>query len=933
MEGDCVGSSGYRIQPQTMNESSMNRDETANPEQIAAPGPAAADETGRADVAGATPFMAQYLEIKAAYPDALLFFRMGDFYELFFDDARIAAAALDIHLTHRGTHKGEPIPMAGVPHHSAESYLSRLIRGGHRVAVCEQTEDPAEARRRGSKAVVRREVVRLVTPGTLTEDSLLDARAPNWVVAIAHSRATGEIGFAVADVSTGRFEVSLHPPAAAEEALAALAPGEVLVAEGDARDAALERVMGRLGECVTLRPDARADARIGERLLRDAFNVDSLDAFGVFSRGELVACGLLIDYLLLTQAGAPVRLEPPRRSSGDQYLAIDPATRQSLEIDVGARGGRQGTLAASIDRTATSPGARLLLARLTRPLRSKAAIEERLDSVAFFLGRDGLREDVRTALRGSGDLERARMRLALRRGGPRDLATMVAALEAGDAVARRLLGDHAIPPALRQAAGSLSFDGQPESGALAASLRAALADPAPIWARDGGFIRSGFSEPLDALRDLREGARSHIAALQADYAALTGIASLRIRHNNVLGYFVEVSARQAEPLFRAPLSGQFAHRQSLANAARFSTGELAELDARISRAEVEALQLELRIFSDFLERADALSGPLAAAAQALAEIDVAAAAAQWAHEVRAVRPELTEDAVFEAAGGRHPVVEAALERAGRGFTPNSCRLDASGAAGPRLVLLTGPNMAGKSTFLRQNALFIVLAQSGFFVPAERCRIGIADRLFSRVGASDDLSRGRSTFMVEMIETAAILNQAGPASFVILDEVGRGTATWDGLAIAWAAVEHLYERNRCRTLFATHYHELTRLAQGLELAENASLRAREWKGDLIFLHEVAPGPADRSYGVQVARLAGLPVAAVRRAEAVLRRLEAEAAASRSEALPLFEFANASPPPAEPSAVDALLAGLAPDEMTPREALDWLYRLKEAQNAGR
>jgi DNA mismatch repair protein MutS len=880
--------------------------------------------------AGATPFMAQYLDIKSRSPDALLFFRMGDFYELFFEDAHTAARALDITLTHRGVHEGAPIPMAGVPHHSAEAYLARLIRQGHRVAVCEQVEDPADARKRGSKAVVRREIVRVITPGTVTEEALLESRQPQWLAAVGLAAGGREAGIAAADVSTGRLDVFEVPADGLAEALGALAPKEVLVSERAFAGVAISAQLA--GFPVTRRPDARSDARLGERLLKAAYSVTALDAFGSFSRGELSAAGLLLDYLALTQAGGAARLDPPTRSRRDGEVLIDPATRASLEIDRTAQGGRAGSLVATVDRTVTAGGARLLGQRIARPSRSRTEIERRLDAVQAFAADRDRRSRVRALLQRTGDLERARMRLALRRGGPRDLATLAAALQAAEETAATLGGwAGASGGELAGALAALSLSDKPGLAEFAATARAALAPDAPVQARDGGFVAHGFDPALDESRALKSDARGLIARLESGYAKTSGVAGLRIKHNNVLGYFIEVSARHADPLLQPPLAQTFTHRQTMAGAVRFSTAELLELDARIARADSEALARELEIFAGFVARADALGSDLAAVAEALARLDVASAGAEWAEEVGAVRPEIADSPVFLAEGARHPVVEAALRAEGQGFTANDCRLDAGGAEGPRLTLVTGPNMAGKSTFLRQNALLAILAQAGCYAPARRLRLGLADRIFSRVGASDDLARGRSTFMVEMIETAAILNQASEASLVILDEVGRGTSTWDGLAIAWATAEHLHETNRCRALFATHYQQLTTLSDSLSHCANVSLRAQEWGGDLVFLHDVKPGPADRSYGVQVARLAGLPPAAVRRAQAVLKRLEAEdAGRSGAGSLPLFATLEAAPPPADPapagSAVEALLAGIDPDALTPREALDLVYRLR-------
>ena len=873
--------------------------------------------------------MAQYLDMKARHPDAMLFFRMGDFYELFFEDAITAGRALGITQTFRGQHNGQPIPMAGVPYHAAEGYLSRLIKAGYRVAVCEQVEDPAEAKKRGSKAVVRREIVRIVTPGTITEEALLEARSANCLAAIGLAAGGREAALAFADVSTGRFEVFGLQPAALEDVLAAVAPREVLVADSVMAQPDVARATQ--GLTLTPRPDVRADAKLGERLVKEAYCVSTLDGFGAFSRAELIACALLFDYLAVTQAGGQARLDPPIRSAPDAFLAIDQATRASLEIERSSRGQRQGSLVAAVDRTVTSAGARLLAHRINRPSRDKDEIGRRLDAVAFFLDASDRREFARSALKRASDLERARMRLGLRRGGPRDLAALAACLRVGEEICADLSSRDDPPAEIASACAALSLADKPKLAAFAQQVGNALAAELPVQARDGGFVAAGFDPSLDEARSLKEDARSIIARLEAQYATDTGISGLRIKHNNVLGFFIEVNAKHGDQLMKPPLAATFIHRQTMANAMRFSTTELSELEARISRADGEALAREMDIFNRFVAEADALGAELALVADGLARIDVAAGNAEWAAEAAAVRPEIVDAPVFEAEGARHSVVEASLRAQGQGFTANDCRLDARGSSAPRLTLITGPNMAGKSTFLRQNVLLVILAQAGCYVPARKFRLGLADRVFSRVGASDDLSRGRSTFMVEMIETAAILNQATQNSIVILDEVGRGTSTWDGLAIAWAAVEHLHEVNKCRALFATHYHELTGLADTLAACSNASLRAQEWKGDLVFLHEVKPGPADRSYGVQVAKLAGLPTAAVKRAEAVLKKLEAkEGGAKRLEELPLFAAFEVRPEPEarELSEADRMLAALDPDTLTPKEALELVYRLKSA-----
>lgn len=877
--------------------------------------------------------MAQYLSIKARHEDAMLFFRMGDFYELFFDDAVQASKVLGITLTSRGEYEGKPIPMAGVPYHAAEGYLARLIKAGCRVAVCEQTESPAEAKKRGSKSIVNRDIVRIVTPGTLTEDALLPANQDQALAAIAIGGGGAEAAIAVCDVSTGRFDVSALAANTLADSLMAYPLSELLVSEGDIDKPAIANATALSTAPVTFRPARSATYKSGEALLKETFGIAALEALGDFGRAELAAIGLLLDYVKLTQAGSDIRLDPPIRARAEGHLAIDPATRTSLEIDRSMRGDRDGSLLGTIDRTVTAPGARLLASRLSRPCVDRVEIEARYDAVAWFADDRDAVASVRASLKAAPDLERARTRLRLGRGGPRDLAAIGRALTAAHEAASQLTASSAgLPHKIDEAVAALDLSKDEDLATLARDLETALSENPPTLARDGGFVAPGWDEALDEARGLRDDSRQIIAALQARYADETGITALKIKFNNVLGYFVDVPARYGDPLMKPPLSETFIHRQTLASNVRFSTQELSELAGRISRAEDEAKAREMSVFEGFCERIDALNSPLSRTAGAIADLDVAAASAEWAFEVDAIRPVLTEDTTFHATGLRHPVVEAALKKDGKGFTANDLGLSAEGDFGTRLLLVTGPNMAGKSTYLRQAALAVILAQAGLFVPARSLTLGLVDRIFSRVGASDDLARGRSTFMVEMVETAAILNQATERSFVIMDEVGRGTSTWDGLAIAWAAVEHLHSVNKARALFATHYHELTKLVEDLPGAANASLRAKEWKDDLVFLHEVQAGPADKSYGVQVAKLAGLPKKAVKRAAQILKQLEAEPDAP--ENLPLFAAASLAPITDEdtadqiigPSESDLLLQQIDPDSLTPREALDLLYRLK-------
>jgi DNA mismatch repair protein MutS len=879
--------------------------------------------------------MAQYLEIKANNADSLLFYRMGDFYEMFFDDAAIASRALGIALTKRGKHLGEDIPMCGVPVHAADDYLQRLIAQGHRVAVCEQTEDPAEAKKRGPKAVVRRDVVRLVTPGTLTEESLLDARTHNFLTALFRggNKEGSEPSFALAtiDISTGELIAASARLVDLPGELARIRPGEVLVGEDLAGDADLRRLIGEAGAALTPCPRAHFDSVRGERSLKERLGVAALDAFGDFTRAELAALGGLLTYVEITQVGRAPLLRPPRKEAAGSLLLIDAATRTNLELARSNQGARAGSLLAAVDRTVTAAGARELASRLASPLTDEADVNARLDAVSYLVSEPRLRGELRAALKSAPDLARALARLALGRGGPRDLGSVRQAIIAAHDLAAYLLRTGEALGLPRELMGIVErlAAAPPE---IEQSLTAALASELPVNARDGGFIRSGFSGDLDEHRNLRDGSRQVIAGLQATYADATGIKGLKVRHNNVLGYFVEVTALHAPTLTKPPHVETFIHRQTMANAVRFSTPELAEIEARITSAADRALALELDIFAKLVDEVLGEEQALSAASAALAELDHYAGLAELTVEQNYVRPNVDGSLVFAVEEGRHPMVEQNLKRGeGASFIGNDCRLGGDdGEDGTRVLVVTGPNMAGKSTFLRQNALIVVLAQSGCFVPAKSAHIGIVDRLFSRVGAADDLARGRSTFMVEMVETAAILNQATARSFVVLDEIGRGTATFDGLSIAWATLEYLHEVNRSRVLFATHYHELTALADKLAHAANATVEVKEWRDEIVFLYRVIKGAADRSYGIHVAKLAGLPGPVLARAGEVLTELEKADGrpkpADLADDLPLFQAARTPPGFDEPSPLEQALQGLNPDAMTPKEALEALYRLR-------
>ncbi len=864
--------------------------------------------------------MEQYLAIKSEHPDALLFYRMGDFYEMFFDDAVTAAGALDIALTKRGKHLGRDIPMCGVPVHSHESYLLKLIRSGFKVAVCEQMEDPAEARKRGAKSVVHREVVRVITSGTLTEDTLLDGRSHNFLAAVAVVR--DDIGLAWLDVSTGDFYTQPVERKNLGAAFARLDAGELLVPEGLVGDPELKNVFSDWDERISRLEDSCFDSESGRKRLLSLYRVNSLDAFGDFSRPELSAAGGLVDYVALTQKGKMPRLNPPKHLGGSGVMEIDAATRRNLELRQTLSGERTGSLLNIIDKTVTGAGARLLAARLSAPLRDTGEIGERLDMVQFFAENERLLDDLRSTLKSSPDIERALSRLSLGRGGPRDLAAVRDGLGCGDDVQVLLSAPEDIgrPCGIERCVGKLG-----RHRGLVDHLVRALAPEIGMHTRDGGFIAKGYAAELDEFRALRNESHRLIAELQSRYASETGISSLKVKHNNQLGYFIEVSSSHADKM---PIGTDsiFVHRQTTANRVRYCTIELGELESRIARAADQALAFEIGVFGELAGEILSVAEELADAALSLAELDVASGLAWLAIRRRYVRPVVDNSYDFEIKSGRHPVVEAALEKTHESsFVANDCDLREQS----RLWLLTGPNMAGKSTFLRQNALIAVLAQIGSFVPADKARIGIVDRLFSRVGAADDLSRGRSTFMVEMVETAAILNQAGPRALVILDEIGRGTATYDGLSIAWAVVEYLHETNACRALFATHYHELTLLARELDRLSCHTMRVKEWRGEVVFLHEVANGVADRSYGIHVGKLAGLPQEVVARAEQVLKILETDkkaGAASRlAEDLPLFAALDISGD-AGPSELEKALGEANPDEMSPKEALEFVYRLR-------
>ncbi len=875
------------------------------------------------DASGVTPMMAQYLTVKEDHPDCLLFYRMGDFYEMFFQDAVDASAALDITLTRRGKINDAEVPMCGVPFHAAETYLARLIRQGFRVAICEQAEDPETARKRGNKGPLKREVVRIVTPGTLVEDDFLPPRENNFLVALGESG--GDQALAWVDLSTGVLMTQAIAADRLEETLARLSPAEMIASNHpNVAHPFTDGDTGGLAGSFALRPAADFDSSRGERRLKELYGVKTLDGMASLNRAELASISGLLIYLDQTQKGRDLHLKPVQQISPGGIMEIDPASRRSLELTRTLSGKPNGSLLSVIDLTCTGAGGRLLANRLSAPLTDTAAINDRLDLAAVLIENPRLMESLEQALKRMPDLERALSRLGLDHGGPRDLEAVMRALDAALAMARAIQTSH--DSLLAQQTLETMAETLKAPSRLIEHLSGMLGETLPLLARDGGFVRKGADPALDELRNLRDDCRRHIAGLQSDYAERSGVASLKIKHNNVLGYHIEVRSNHAASMTEHEM---FIHRQTTAQTVRFSTTELGELEQKISSAGDRAVALEIDHFNRLRDDVLAESTALARVAEDAARLDVAYATAVMAIRRNYCRPGLSDDESFSITAGRHPVVEQMLERDGDSpFVGNGCALNRD----DRIWLLTGPNMAGKSTFLRQNALIAIMAQTGLYVPADAASIGVVDRLFCRVGASDDLATGRSTFMVEMVETAAILNRSGEKALVILDEIGRGTATYDGLSLAWAVVEYLHEVNRCRALFATHYHELGALTRRLDALSAHAMKVREWQGEIIFLHEVVEGSADRSYGIHVARLAGIPAEVLARAEDVLSSLVEENTplnASAVDGLPLFNM-DMPPPVTQPvrgkSRLDEAMDAILPDTMTPLEALEALYRLK-------
>jgi DNA mismatch repair protein MutS len=889
-----------------------------------------------------TPMMAQYMAVKESHPDCLLFYRMGDFYEMFFDDATSASKILDIALTKRGKTDGTDIPMCGVPWHSHESYLARLIRAGHRVAICEQIETPEQAKARAkregtpsSKALVKRDVVRIVTPGTITEDHLLDARSSNYLTCLHVSR--GQAAIAWFDLSTGHFFIQTTNINNLSSTLDRIQTNEILISESTSQNQDLFDIFAPFEQNITIQSNSLFDSKNANQLLCDLYKIDSLDAFGIFSTTEITAASALIDYATRTQKGSLPHIRPIIRYTNNNIMDIDGATRRNLELTQTMNGEKQGSLLSTIDRTLTASGGRLLNNYICAPSTILNDLKNRQDRISAIVSHSDLRETLKTILATVPDVERALSRLTIGRGGPRDMAAIRNGLIATESIRGLFLSHSELCSAFNELKQNLAFTS--DETHFMDRLSQALSDDLPFLTRDGDFIASGFSTQLDEQRALTKDSKVVMAQMQANYVDRTGVSGLKIRHNNVLGYFIEVTAKHADQLMvmagndNSDLQSDnpFVHRQTLANVVRFTTPELSDLERKIAKASEVALAIEIELFNQFINDVQSLAISIGEKAIALAEIDVSYGLAILAYENDYIRPTLTNGLNFDIQGGRHPIVEHALRKTtDQSFAPNDCNLSDD----QQLWLLTGPNMAGKSTFLRQNAIITLMAQIGSYIPAKSATIGLVDKIFSRVGASDDLARGRSTFMVEMVETAAILNQSTEKSLVILDEIGRGTATFDGLSIAWATLEYLHDVCQCRGLFATHYHELTKLTTTLNRLAPHSMAVKEWEGEIIFLHQVIKGAADHSYGVHVAKLAGLPVPVINRARQILDQLKTSETsgtlAKMADDLPLFssviENSKIQKSQQNDSSIRQAIENIDPDSLSPREALDLIYKLK-------
>jgi DNA mismatch repair protein MutS len=831
-------------------------------------------------VASITPMMQQYLDVKKRYNDYLLFYRMGDFFELFYDDAITASKALDIVLTRRGKAQGADIPMCGVPHHACENYLNKLIKLGHKVAICDQMETPEEAKKRGGyKAVVKRDVIRVVTPGTLTEDTLLDASATNYLLALNLGKA-GIIALAWCDISTGEIYFSSVKNENIFSEIERINPKEIIINDDILNDKNFSDLLNNYRKILSSHSKSFFDANKAERKLKEVFKVAALDAFGSFEKEELGSLGALMEYIEITQVGKLPRFSAPKKSEEKTFLEIDSSSFSSLEIFRSASGETAHSLYGMLNETNTNAGARLLQKTLARPLINKKHIDARLDAVEFFTKNDTILNNVRGILKTIPDFERIISRIHLGRSNPRDLG----ALRDGLKSALRLVeifsfnNSTKIPAEIKEnISGIANFD------SLINLLDNAIIDLPPINLNEGGFIKPGFNAKLDDYRNTKQNSENIKTGLQDKYIKETGINSLKIKDNNVIGMFIEITASHLDKI-----PANFLHRQTTANYVRYTTEDLRKVENEIINSANYAINLELEIYQNLINEIILFSENIIKTSVSISNTDLISSFAFLAIKNNFSKPEILNSNDLIIENGRHPIVEGSLknQKEKQEFIGNSLSLTSN----KKIWLITGPNMSGKSTFLRQNALIIILAQIGCFVPAENAKIGVVDKIFSRVGASDNLAKGHSTFMVEMIETASILNNATENSFIILDEIGRGTATFDGLAIAWATLEFLHDNARARCLFATHYHELNSLTKELKNLVSYTTQIKEWNGDIIFMHKIIPGEASSSYGIHVAKLAGMPRNVIERANEILAILTKENKTNSvdiiSNNLPLF-----------------------------------------------
>jgi DNA mismatch repair protein MutS len=867
-----------------------------------------------------TPMMQQYMNIKDTYKDCILFYRMGDFYEMFFDDAIVASKVLDISLTKRGKNNGDDIPMCGVPFHAYENYLHKLINNGYKVAICEQMESPEEAKKRGYKEVVRRDVVRIVTAGTLIEDELLNARESNYLASV--SQLNNELSIAWIEISTGEFNVLQSSKDNLNADLARLNAKELLLSDKLFIDNDLSSILREHKSILSPQASSMFEAIKTENKLKEFYEVTTLSAFGDFTRSQISACGSLIEYIQLTQKGVLPRITAPKIFKSSNFMFIDSSTRRNLEITKTLSGEKKGSLLNIIDRTITAPGSRLQLQYINTPLAYSFAVNERLDGTEYFFKNTQITNELREILTKIPDIERALSRVCMNKCGPKDLAAIRDGLNESKNIGQlfQLFSSIVKPSIINQYFSNLGFHDN-----LIQLLNSALKDEVGILVRDGGYIREGFNIELDRLRELRDNSREKLTALQSRYRQETGVNTLKISQNGVLGYFVEVTPASASKITDII----FNHRQTLGSAVRYTTSELCQLENDITNAKDKALKIESMVFEQLVQEIQGRTHEIALTAASIAGLDVLAAFAQLAIDNNYNRPYVDDSLEFTIQNGRHPIVEKSLTEE---FVGNDSKISPN----QQLWLITGPNMAGKSTFLRQNAIIALLAQIGSFVPADNAHIGCVDKLFSRVGASDDLAKGQSTFMVEMLETATILNQATNKSLVILDEIGRGTATYDGLSIAWAVVEYLHNKIKCRSLFATHYHELTSLKEKLARLACYTIKVKEHNGNVIFMHKIIAGAVDRSYGIYVAKIAGLPKEVITRSQEIMHIIQSSenfnSKVKLKDDLPLF-FANSNNTQPteykiqEPSKIETMLKEINIDNLTPLAALDFLYKIKQ------